>query len=142
MGLYTSVSTHDQQTLTLQCKAVTAYATQRGGSIVMTVEEIGPGVNERLQREALMRAARRPEIDAIVVWRLGRAMAEILSVFAEFERDILRERVKAGIAPARKQGPRHGRPPTVAHRAGEVRLFYAEGLSQSASFYALYLTLT
>ena len=28
----------------------------------------------------------------------GRAMAALLSVFAEFERDILRDRVKAGIA--------------------------------------------
>jgi putative DNA-invertase from lambdoid prophage Rac len=135
----------------------------------MTVEEIGSGVNERLQREALMRAARRREIDAIVVWRLdrwgrsladlvatlqelqalgvgfislhealdfttptGRAMAGMLSVFAEFERDILRERVKAGIAQARKRGQRHGRPPTVAHRAGEVRQLYSEGLSKSA----------
>jgi putative DNA-invertase from lambdoid prophage Rac len=169
MGLYARVSTHDQQTLALQREAMTAYATQRGGSIVITVEEIGSGVNERLQREALMRAARRREIDAIVVWRLdrwgrsladlvvtlqelqalgvgfislhealdfttptGRAMAGMLSVFAEFERDILRERVKAGIAQARKRGQRHGRPPTVAHRVGEVRRFYAEGLSKSA----------
>jgi len=169
MGLYARVSTHDQQTLTLQREAMTAYATQRGGSIVMTVEEIGSGVNERLQREALMRAARRREIDTIVVWRLdrwgrslvdlvatlqelqalgvgfislhealdfttptGRAMAGMLSVFAEFERDILRERVKAWIAQARKRGRRHGRPPTVAHRVGEVRRLYAEGLSKSA----------
>ena len=33
----------------------------------MTVKEIGSGVNERLQREALMRAARRREIDAIAM---------------------------------------------------------------------------
>ena len=169
MGLYARVSTHDQQTLTLQREAMTAYARQRGGSIVMTVEEIGSGVSERLQRETLMRAARRREIDAIIVWRLdrwgrsladlvftlqelqalgvgfislhealdfttptGRAIVGMLSVFAEFERDILRDRVKAGIAQARKRGQRHGRPPTVAHRAGEVRQRYAEGLSQSA----------
>lgn len=34
----------------------------------------------------------------------GRAMAGILAVFAEFEREILRERVKAGIAEARSKG--------------------------------------
>ena len=67
MELYVRISTHDQQTLTLQREAMTAYATQRGGSIVMTVKEIGSGVNERLQREALMRAARRREIDAIAM---------------------------------------------------------------------------
>jgi DNA invertase Pin-like site-specific DNA recombinase len=169
MGLYARVSTHDQQTLALQRNALVAYAQQRSGTIVAVVEEIGSGVNERLQRERLMRAARRREIDVIVVWRLdrwgrsltdlvstlqelhelgigfislsealdfttptGRAMAGMLAVFAEFERGILRERVKAGIAEARRRGTRHGRPPTVAHQADAVRQLYAEGLSKSA----------
>jgi DNA invertase Pin-like site-specific DNA recombinase len=42
----------------------------------------------------------------------GRALAGMLSVFAEFERDILRERVKAGIADAKAKGKPHGRPAT------------------------------
>jgi putative DNA-invertase from lambdoid prophage Rac len=146
-----------------------AYAQQRSGSIVALVEDVGSGVHERLRREELMRAARRREIDAIVVWRLdrwgrsladlvstlqelhelgvgfislsealdfttptGRAMAGMLAVFAEFERGILRERVKAGIAEARRRGTRHGRPPTVAHQADEVRQLSAAGLSQAA----------
>jgi predicted site-specific integrase-resolvase len=67
MGLYARVSTHDQQTLALQCNALVAYAQQRRGAIGAVVEDIGSGVNERLQREGLMRAARRREIDAIVV---------------------------------------------------------------------------
>lgn len=37
----------------------------------------------------------------------GTAMAGLLTVFDKFERDILRERVKAGIAHARKQGKPH-----------------------------------
>jgi putative DNA-invertase from lambdoid prophage Rac len=40
----------------------------------------------------------------------------MLAVFDEFERDILRERVKAGIAQARENGKRHGRPPTASKR--------------------------
>ena len=40
----------------------------------------------------------------------GRALAGMLAVFAEFERDILRDRVKAGIDQARKEGKPHGRP--------------------------------
>ena len=40
----------------------------------------------------------------------GRALAGMLAVFAEFERDILRDRVKAGIDRARKDGKPHGRP--------------------------------
>jgi putative DNA-invertase from lambdoid prophage Rac len=62
----------------------------------------------------------------------GRAMAGLLAIFAEFAREILRERVKAGIVQARQRGTRHGRPPTVAHCAEEVRHLYAVGLSKSA----------
>ncbi len=52
----------------------------------------------------------------------GRAMAGILSTFAEFERDIIRERVKAGIASAREKGKAHGRPQTVGKKKDEVGL--------------------
>jgi putative DNA-invertase from lambdoid prophage Rac len=169
IGCYARVSTHDQQTLALQRDAMAAYAQQRGWSIIATITEVGSGVRERQQRDQLMRAARRREIDAIVVWRLdrwgrsvvdlvstlhelqelgvgfislhealdfttptGRAMAGLLAIFAQFEREILRERVKAGIAQARRRGKRHGRPPTVAHRAPDVQRLAAAGLSQSA----------
>jgi len=169
VGLYARVSTHDQQTLALQCETMAAYVQQRAWEIAVRVEEIGSGASERGQRETLMRAARRRAIDAIVVWRLdrwgrslpdlvgtlhelqalgvgfislseafdfttptGRAMAGLLAIFAEFEREILRERVKAGIAQARKRGKPHGRPPSVAHYGAEVQKLYAAGLSKSA----------
>ena len=61
----------------------------------------------------------------------GRALAGMLAVFAEFERDILRDRVKAGIAQARKEGRPHGRPPTVAKYALRVRALAENGLSKS-----------
>ncbi|WP_083502713.1 recombinase family protein [Legionella cincinnatiensis] len=35
-------------------------------------------------------------------------MAGLLAIFAEFEREILCERVKAGIAHARQKGKNHG----------------------------------
>src|SRR5262249_5124880 len=79
MGLYARVSTHDQQTLPLQRDALRAYARQRGGAIVTMVEDVGSGASERRRREELMRAARRRDIDAIVVWRLdrwGRSLAD------------------------------------------------------------------
>ena len=59
----------------------------------------------------------------------GRAMAGLLSVFAEFERDIKRERV--GLAHARLQGKRLGQPPTAAGKAGSVRDLFLSGLSKS-----------
>jgi putative DNA-invertase from lambdoid prophage Rac len=61
----------------------------------------------------------------------GRALAGMLAVFAEFERDILRDRVKAGIAQARQEGRSHGRPPTVQRYAAKVRALHKAGASKS-----------
>lgn len=61
----------------------------------------------------------------------GRVMAGLLSIFADFERDILSERIRAGIAQARGKGKPHGRPKTVALRANEVRELFDKRLSKS-----------
>ena len=61
----------------------------------------------------------------------GRAMAGLLAVFAEFERDILRERVKAGIAQARAEGKPHGRPKTASLLKEQVEDMYEAGMSKS-----------
>jgi DNA invertase Pin-like site-specific DNA recombinase len=61
----------------------------------------------------------------------GRAMAGLLSVFAEFERDILRERVRAGLDHARQQGKRLGRPPSVVHQAAQAHKLHRQGISKS-----------
>jgi DNA invertase Pin-like site-specific DNA recombinase len=52
----------------------------------------------------------------------GRALAGMLAVFAEFEREILRERVKAGIARARAKGTTFGRPKSAAKKTAEIKL--------------------
>src|SRR4030081_389098 len=54
----------------------------------------------------------------------GRAMYQMLSVFAEFERCIIRERVNAGLARARAKGTKLGRRtvrPSVEARIRELR---------------------
>lgn len=62
----------------------------------------------------------------------GRALAGMLAVFAEFEREILRERVKAGVAHARAKGTVLGRPKSAAKKVDEVRhLYRKEKLSKS-----------
>ena len=61
----------------------------------------------------------------------GRAMAGMVSVFAEFERELLRERVKAGIAHARVRGQQLGRPRTAAMETARIRQFHGEGKSKS-----------
>ena len=167
-GLYARVSTHDQQTLPLQSRAMREYAARRGWSIVVQVKEVASGASQRELREKVLDAARRREIDVVVVWRLdrwgrsvadlvatlqelshlgvgfvsltealdlttpiGRAMAGLLAVFAEFEREILRERVRAGLAHARQNGKRLGRPQTASLQAGDVRKLHRAGVSKA-----------
>lgn len=164
VALYARVSTHDQQTLPMQLKAMRVYARKRGWKIKSEIQEIGSGAKTRPKREELLRQARRRDIDAIVVWRLdrwgrsvsdligtvrelvdigvgfvsltealdlttsaGKAMAGMLAVFAEFERDILRERVKAGIAHSREKGKPHGRPATASLKTAEIKKLYKNG---------------
>ena len=167
-GLYARVSTHDQQTLPLQMRAMRDYAAKRSWTIAIQIQEVGSGAAERALREKLMTAARRREIDVVLVWRLdrwgrslvdlvtalkelsalgvafvsltealdlttptGRAMAGLLSVFAEFEHEILRERIRAGIAEARLQGKHLGRPVTVGKQAGQIEKLHRAGVSKA-----------
>jgi DNA invertase Pin-like site-specific DNA recombinase len=62
----------------------------------------------------------------------GRAFAGFLAVFAEFKRDLIRERIKAGITDTRKQGKAHGRPRAHANNADQIRHLAQQGLSQAA----------
>ena len=167
-GLYARVSTNDQQTIPLQIRALRQYVGRRGGTIALQVKEVGSGASQRQLREKLLDAARRREIDVVLVWRLdrwgrsvtdllatleelehlgvgfvslaealdlttpsGRAMAGLLAVFAEFEREILRERVRAGLADARRNGTRLGRPMTAGLQADKVRKLHRAGVSKA-----------
>lgn len=167
-GLYARVSTNDQQTIPLQIRALREYAARRAWTIALQVKEIGSGASQRRLREKLLEAARRREIDVVLVWRLdrwgrsvtdllatlqelehlgvgfvslhealdlttpaGRAMAALWAVFAAFEREILQERVRAGLAHARQNGKRLGRPITAATKAGAVRARHRAGVSKA-----------
>jgi putative DNA-invertase from lambdoid prophage Rac len=168
VGLYARVSTFDQHTIPLQIRALREYATRRGWTIAMQVKEVGSGAVQRELREKLLDAARRRDIDVVLVWRLdrwgrsvadlvstlqelehlgvgfvsltealdlttpsGRAMAGLLAVFAQFEREILSERVRAGLAHARQNGKRLGRPQTAALRTSQIRKLYHAGVSKA-----------
>ena len=167
-GLYARVSTNDQQTIPLQIRALREYSARRGWTIALQVKEVGSGASQRQLREKLLEAARRREIDVVLVWRLdrwgrsvtdllttleeldhlgvgfvsltealdlttpaGRAMAGLLAVFAAFEREILRERVRAGLAHARQNGKKLGRPITAERHTDQVRKLYRAGVSKA-----------
>jgi DNA invertase Pin-like site-specific DNA recombinase len=51
----------------------------------------------------------------------GKAMFQMMGVFAEFERSMLRERVNAGLARARAEGIQLGRPAEIAGDAAKVK---------------------
>ena len=85
-GLYARVSTHDQQTLPLQMRVMREYAAKRGWTIAVQIKEVGSGAVERELREKLMAAARRREIDVVLVWRLdrwGRSLVDLLVTMKE-----------------------------------------------------------
>ena len=167
-GLYARVSTNDQQTLPMQLRAMREYAARRGWTVAMQVREVNSGAARRESREKVLDAARRREIDFVLVWRLdrwgrsvtdllqtlqelehlgvgfvsltealdlttpaGRAMAGLLAIFAEFEREILRERTRAGLENARQNGKKLGRPATAARHAAEIRKLYVAGIAKA-----------
>jgi DNA invertase Pin-like site-specific DNA recombinase len=167
-SLYARISTQDQQTLPMLNRAMREYAARRGWMIAMQMKEVGSGAIQSQLREKLLEAARRREIEVVLVWRLdrwgrsvtdllatlqelehlgvgfvsltealdlttpaGRAMAGLLAVFAEFKREMLRERVRAGLAHARQNGKRIGRPATATMHTDEVRKLRRSGLSKS-----------
>ncbi len=57
----------------------------------------------------------------------GRALFQMMGVFAEFERAMMRDRIKAGLARARAQGKRLGRPPVPPEVEQAIRDARAEG---------------
>jgi DNA invertase Pin-like site-specific DNA recombinase len=58
----------------------------------------------------------------------GKAMFQMLGVFAEFERGIIRERVNAGLARAKAKGTKLGRRPVKASIEARIRELKAEGM--------------
>ena len=81
-ALYARVSTHDQQTLPMQNRAMREYAVRRGWTIAMQVKEVGSGASQRQMRDKLIEAARRRDIDVVLVWRLdrwGRSVTDLLA---------------------------------------------------------------
>jgi len=71
-GLYARVSTDEQQTMAMQNRAMREYAARRGWTIAMQVRGVNSGPARREARERLLDAARRREIDLVLVWRLDR----------------------------------------------------------------------
>ena len=168
VGIYARVSSQEQRP-GLQLRALRQYVKDRKWLKVLELQETESGANKnRPKCKQLLDAAKRRQIDVVLVWKLdrwsrslldlfhtlqelrtldigfisltealdlttptGRAMTGMLGVFAEFEREILQERIKAGIREARLLGRPHGRPVTVGLQKKQVRELHKQKLSKS-----------
>jgi putative DNA-invertase from lambdoid prophage Rac len=156
VAIYARVSTSDQH-CRQQIEDLRAYAKARKWKV--EGEYVDHGVsgrrNSRPALDRLMDAARKREIDCILVWKLdrwgrsvshlvtslqelsslgvrfiattqaidtdhgsplSRLLLHLLAAISEFERELAVERVRAGLAHARRQGRIGGRPRLVVDR--------------------------
>jgi DNA invertase Pin-like site-specific DNA recombinase len=166
VAIYARVSTKDQS-CELQLRDLRAYCAARRFSAVHEYVDVGESgaKDSRPQLNELMAAARKRQIDAIIVWRfdrfarstkhlllaleefrslgiqfisyqenidtsspLGQALFTIVSAVAQLERDLIRERVSAGIRNARASGKQLGRPRRIVN-ADEIRILRSNGVS-------------
>jgi putative DNA-invertase from lambdoid prophage Rac len=122
------------------------------------IKEVGSGAEQRELRATLIAAARRREIDVVLVWRLdrwGRSVADLVSTLQELQHlgvcfvsltealDLTTStgraradcspcsNVRAGLVHARQQRKRLGRPPSVVHKVVEARKLHQQGASKS-----------
>ena len=64
----------------------------------------------------------------------GRMMMQMVGAFAEFERAMLKERTKAGLDAARKEGRTGGRPPKLKpHQQQEIVTLVKQGKKTAAA---------
>lgn len=176
-ALYHRVSTIDQNPAAARAE-LRAAARRMGLRAVLEVRETGRGTNnDRPGLVRVMDAARRGEIDAVLVWKLdrfgrsaldlltnlrqldaagvrfvavtqgidlrpggdamSRLMLTMLAAIAEFERDLISERTRLGLANARREGKQIGRPRVELPPAADVARLVDAGASESTVARAL-----
>ena len=165
-AIYARVSTKDQN-CELQLRDLKAFCTARGFNLVREFVDVGESgaKDSRPQLNELMAAARKRQIDAVLVWRfdrfarstkhlllaleefrslniqfisysenidtsspLGQALFTIVAAVAQLERDLIRERVSAGIRNARANGKQFGRPRRIVSQ-DDLKQLRSEGAS-------------
>jgi DNA invertase Pin-like site-specific DNA recombinase len=87
---------------------------------------------EREQLESALEYMR--EGDVLVVTkldRLARSVSHLCDIIAQFERELIRERMLVGIAKAKAEGKYRGRAPTARMKADKVKQLHAVGVGPS-----------
>lgn len=167
--IYARVSTHDQ-THDSQVLELRQFCQQRGWPAPLEFSDVVTGSKPRRPGlDALMTAARRRQVDAVIVYRFdrfarsvqqlvealeefrslgvqfislheqidtttpnGRFFFTVFAAIAEFEKALIGERVRSGVAAARARGKRLGRAPSAKRngpQAARVPILRAAGRS-------------
>ena len=168
VALYARVSTSDKgQDPETQLLVLREYAARRGFVPAGEYVDYASGTRDnRPQYQALLTAARKRQVNVVLVWRYDRfarstqALVQALHEFhrlgvdfishqenidtttpqgeliftvmaslAQFERALISERVKAGMARAKAQGKRISRAPLAEELQAQIVALAAEGLS-------------
>jgi len=168
VAIYARVSTVDKgQDPETQLRALREYAARRGFGPAGEYIDYASGMrDDRPQYQALFAAARKRQIEVVLVWRYDRfarstqALVQALHEFhrlgvdfisyqenidtttpqgeliftvmaslAQFERALISERVKAGMARAKAQGKRISRAPIPRGVQGRIADLYRQGVS-------------
>lgn len=114
--------------------AMLADAARRRFDVVMVwdISRLGRSLRDLLNTFEALRAVRvdlhihQQGIDTATP--LGEAMMQMSGIFAQFERTLIVERTKAGIARARAQGKRIGRPPASPGLVSSIRALRSRGM--------------
>lgn len=120
-------------------KRLLEYAESGDTVVVWRVDRLGRSLIDVLNTVNLLRGrgvAVKSISDGIdPATSTGRLMLNMLATLAEYERELITERVNAGIAAARSSGTRFGRPPSdpavIAEKLGVVREARARGRTAS-----------
>ena len=97
--------------------AALAYAREGDQLVIWRLDRLGRSVKDLIEQVANLEAqgielvSLQESIDTTTP--AGRALFQMCGVFAEFERNLLSERTKAGLAAARARGRKGGRKPKV-----------------------------
>ncbi len=168
VALYARVSTVDKgQDPETQLLALREYVARRGLVPVGEYIDYASGTRgDRPQYQALLSAARKRQIDIVLVWRYdrfarstqelvhalhefhrlgvdfisyqenidtttpqGELIFTVMASLAQFERALISERVKAGMARAKAQGKPISRAPIAEELQAQIVALAAEGLS-------------
>jgi DNA invertase Pin-like site-specific DNA recombinase len=115
-----------------QLEAALEYAREGDALVVTKLDRLARSVahlvaiGERLEAKGVGLKVLDQAIDTTTP--TGRLMFNMLGAIAQFERDLMLERQREGVAKAKAEGKYKGRAPTARAKSADVRRLHSEGI--------------